>query len=114
MFVCTSNSMNIPGTLLDRMEVIRIPGYTEDQKLNIALRYLIPKQLTANGLKEQEIDIKPEAIRDIVRYYTREAGVRGLEREIAKLCRKVVTRHVKNKSIASDVVDSASLEALLG
>jgi len=114
MFVCTSNSMNIPGPLLDRMEVIRIPGYTEDEKLNIALRYLIPKQLAANGLKEQEIDIKPEAIRDIVRYYTREAGVRGLEREIAKLCRKVVTRHVKNKSTASDVVDSASLEDLLG
>src|SRR5690606_21307013 len=91
-----------------------IPGYTEDEKLNIALRYLIPKQLTANGLKEQEIDIKPEAIRDIVRYYTREAGVIGLEREIAKLCRKVVTRHVKNKSTASDVVDSASLEDRLG
>src|SRR5690554_8064093 len=114
MFVCTSNSMNIPGPLLDRMEVIRIPGYTEDEKLNIALRYLIPKQLAANGLKEQEIDIKPDAIRGIVRYYTREAGVRGLEREIAKLCRKVVTRHVKNKSTASDVVDSASLEDLLG
>jgi ATP-dependent Lon protease len=114
MFVCTSNSMNIPGPLLDRMEVIRIPGYTEDEKLNIALRYLIPKQLAANGLKEQEIDIKPDAIRGIVRYYTREAGVRGLEREIAKLCRKVVTRHVKNKSMTSDVIDSASLEDLLG
>src|SRR5690554_77682 len=114
MFVCTSNSMNIPGPLLDRMEVIRIPGYTEDEKLNIALRYLIPKQLAANGLKEQEIDIKPDAIRGIVRYYTREAGVRGLEREIAKLCRKVVTSHVKKKSTKTDVIDSASLEDLLG
>lgn len=114
MFVCTSNSMNIPGPLLDRLEVIRIPGYTEDEKLSIAARYLIPKQMKANGLKEQEVDIKPEAIRDIVRYYTREAGVRGLEREIAKLCRKVVTRHVKAKSIVVDVVDSSVLEDFLG
>jgi ATP-dependent Lon protease len=114
MFVCTSNSMNIPGPLLDRMEVIRIPGYTEDEKLNIALRYLIPKQMEANGLKENEITIKPETIRDIVRYYTREAGVRGLEREIAKLCRKVVTSHVKNKSIKLDVISSDALESLLG
>lgn len=114
MFVCTSNSMNIPGPLLDRMEVIRIPGYTEDEKLNIALRYLIPKQLEANGLKESEITIKPDAIRDIVRYYTREAGVRGLEREIAKLCRKIVTSHVKKKSIKADVIEPDSLENLLG
>lgn len=114
MFVCTSNSMNIPGPLLDRLEVIRIPGYTEDEKLNIALRYLIPKQLKANGLKENEVDIKPEAILDIVRYYTREAGVRGLEREIAKLCRKVVTRHVKDKKLTTDVIDSSSIEDLLG
>lgn len=114
MFVCTSNSMNIPGPLLDRMEVIRIPGYTEDEKLNIALRYLIPKQMEANGLKESEINIKPDAIRDIVRYYTREAGVRGLEREIAKLCRKVVTSHVKKKSVKVDVIGSDSLENLLG
>ena len=114
MFVCTSNSMNIPGPLLDRMEVIRIPGYTEDEKLNIALRYLIPKQMEANGLKESEINIKPEAIRDIVRYYTREAGVRGLEREIAKLCRKVVTSHVKKKSVKVDVIGQDSLENLLG
>ncbi len=114
MFVCTSNSMNIPGPLLDRMEVIRIPGYTEDEKLNIALRYLIPKQMEANGLKESEINIKPEAIRDIVRYYTREAGVRGLEREIAKLCRKVVTGHVKKKSVKVDVIGPDSLENLLG
>jgi len=114
MFVCTSNTMNIPGPLLDRMEVIRIPGYTEDEKLNIALRYLIPKQLKANGLKDTEIDIKPEAIHDIIRYYTREAGVRGLEREIAKICRKVVTRHVKNKKLGVNVVDSSTLEDLLG
>lgn len=114
MFVCTSNSMNIPGPLLDRMEVIRIPGYTEDEKLNIALRYLIPKQMKANGLTDSEIDIKPEAIRDIVRYYTREAGVRSLEREIAKLCRKIVTRHVKEKRNSVDVVDSSSIEDLLG
>ncbi|HOY23872.1 MAG TPA: endopeptidase La [Cellvibrio sp.] len=114
MFVCTSNSMNIPGPLLDRLEVIRIPGYTEAEKLSIAARYLIPKQMKANGLKENEVDIKQEAIRDIVRYYTREAGVRGLEREIAKLCRKVVTRHVKSKNLTTDVIDSAELEELLG
>lgn len=114
MFVCTSNSMNIPGPLLDRMEVIRIPGYTEDEKLNIAQRYLIPKQLKANGLTEREIDIAPEAIRDIIRYYTREAGVRGLEREIAKLCRKVVTRHVKSGKTTADCIDSSVLEDLLG
>lgn len=114
MFVCTSNSMNIPGPLLDRLEVIRIPGYTEDEKLSIATRYLIPKQMKANGLKENEVDIKQEAIRDIVRYYTREAGVRGLEREIAKLCRKVVTRHVKSKKLTADIIDSAELEELLG
>jgi ATP-dependent Lon protease len=114
MFVCTSNSMNIPGPLLDRLEVIRIPGYTEDEKLSIATRYLIPKQMKANGLKEDEVDIKQEAIRDIVRYYTREAGVRGLEREIAKLCRKVVTRHVKSKNLTADIIDSVELEELLG
>ncbi|GGY71563.1 Lon protease [Cellvibrio zantedeschiae] len=114
MFVCTSNSMNIPGPLLDRLEVIRIPGYTEDEKLSIATRYLIPKQMKANGLKENEVEIKPEVIRDIVRYYTREAGVRGLEREIAKLCRKIVTRHVKLKKLTVDVIDSAELEDLLG
>lgn len=114
MFVCTSNSMNIPGPLLDRMEVIRIPGYTEDEKLNIALRYLIPKQMKANGLTAKEIEIEPEAIRDIVRYYTREAGVRGLEREIAKLCRKIVTRHVKERKSTADQVTPASLEDLLG
>ena len=90
MFVATSNSLNIPGPLLDRMEVIRIPGYTEDEKLSIATRYLIPKQLKANGLKAAELAIGEDAVRDIVRYYTRESGVRNLEREISKICRKVV------------------------
>src|SRR5690554_3446228 len=90
MFIATANSLNIPGPLLDRMEVIRIPGYTEDEKINIATRYLVPKQLKANGLKEGELKISEGAIRDIVRYYTRESGVRNLEREIAKICRKVV------------------------
>jgi ATP-dependent Lon protease len=90
MFICTSNSMNIPTALLDRMEIIRIPGYTEDEKRNIATRYLVPKQIENNGVKEEELVISEEAILDLIRFYTREAGVRGLEREIAKLCRKVV------------------------
>ncbi len=94
MFVCTSNSMNIPEPLLDRMEVIRIPGYTEDEKVNIAERYLIPKQKKNNGLREGELEFTAEAIRGLIRYYTREAGVRGLEREIAKICRKVVKENV--------------------
>ena len=90
MFVATSNSLNIPGPLLDRMEVIRIPGYTEEEKLNIAMRYLLPKQIKANGLKPDEVKISEAAVRDIVRYYTRESGVRNLEREISKIARKVV------------------------
>ncbi len=90
MFVATANSLNIPGPLLDRMEVIRIPGYTEDEKLNIAERYLLPKQIKANGLKPDELAVGEDAIREIVRYYTRESGVRNLEREISKICRKVV------------------------
>jgi ATP-dependent Lon protease len=90
MWVATANSLNIPGPLLDRMEVIRIPGYTEDEKLAIALRYLLPKQIKANGLKPDEVTVDGEAVRDIVRYYTRESGVRNLEREISKICRKVV------------------------
>ncbi len=90
MFIATSNSMNIPAPLLDRMEVIRIPGYTEEEKLAIALRYLLPKQLKANGLKDGELSVEKEAVRDIVRYYTRESGVRSLERELAKISRKVV------------------------
>ncbi|MGS2722285.1 endopeptidase La [Porticoccus sp. GXU_MW_L64] len=116
MFICTSNSMNIPEPLLDRMEVIRIPGYTEDEKINIAKRYLEPKQRKANGLKDTELDIGEQALQDIVRYYTREAGVRGLERELAKVCRKVVTEHVKaNKGKElSTSVGPQQLEDLLG
>jgi ATP-dependent Lon protease len=90
MFVATANSMNIPPALLDRMEVIRLSGYTEDEKVNIAGNYLIPKQIKVNGLKEDEISISEKSVRDIVRYYTREAGVRNLEREISKICRRVV------------------------
>ena len=118
MFICTSNSMNIPGPLLDRMEIIRIPGYTEEEKLNIARRYLLPKQRKANGLREDECDVTDDALRDLIRYYTREAGVRGLERQIAKVCRKVVTsqvRHGKARNKAQpEVVDAASLEAYCG
>ncbi len=114
MFLCTSNSMNIPGPLLDRMEVIRLPGYTEDEKVNIAKKYLVPKQMGRNGLKKGEIAIAEAAIRDIVRYYTREAGVRGLDREIAKLCRKVVTEHVKHKTLKEVSIDAAHLEDYLG
>ena len=94
MFVCTANTMNIPGPLLDRMEIIRIPGYTEDEKLSIAKRYLLTKQLAANGLSPIELALKDDAIVDLIRYYTREAGVRSLEREIAKICRKVVKEHL--------------------
>jgi len=113
MFLCTSNSMNIPPALLDRMEVIRLPGYTEDEKINIATKYLSPKQIQTNGLKKGELEIEVEAIRDIIRYYTREAGVRGLERQIAKVCRKVVKEHSNTKKF-SVIVGAASLEALLG
>jgi len=116
MFVCTSNSMDIPPALLDRMEIIRIPGYTEDEKLNIAKRYLVPKQLKNNGIKETELSFADEALMDLIRYYTREAGVRGLEREIAKVCRKVVKNHsLEDKpSAASVVVDSSNLEDYSG
>ena len=93
MFVATANSMNIPGPLLDRMEVIRLPGYTEDEKTHIAKNYLLPKQIKNNGLRQDEIKMGEPAIRDIIRYYTREAGVRNLEREISKICRKVVMKH---------------------
>ena len=95
MFVCTSNSMNMPAPLLDRMEIIRIPGYTEDEKLNIAKRYLVPKQIKNNGLGEVEIDVPDRVLTDLIRYYTKEAGVRGLDREIAKLARKVVRRRIE-------------------
>ncbi|PBJ82196.1 endopeptidase La [Lysobacteraceae bacterium NML93-0399] len=123
MFVATSNSLNIPGPLLDRMEVIRIPGYTEDEKLNIATRYLLPKQLKANGLKAEELKVSEGAIRDIVRYYTRESGVRNLEREIAKVCRKVVKEIAlagpvvgkgKAKGIKSVKVTEKNLDTYLG
>lgn len=125
MFVATSNSLNIPGPLLDRMEVIRIPGYTEDEKLNIATRYLVTKQIKANGLQPEELEIGSDAIQDIVRYYTRESGVRNLEREIAKICRKVVKeialagpqpvkakKGTKKKALVS--VSSKNLDKYLG
>ncbi|MBE9537856.1 MAG: endopeptidase La [Proteobacteria bacterium] len=114
MFICTSNTMNIPGPLLDRLEVIRIPGYTEDEKLNIALRYLIPKQLKVNGLKKDEITITEEAITYIVRYYTREAGVRALEREIAKICRKMVKAFALGDHEGTTKIDGEMVTELLG
>jgi len=125
MFIATANSLNIPGPLLDRMEVIRIPGYTEEEKINIAQRYLLTKQIKANGLREDEIHVSEPAIRDMVRYYTRESGVRNLERELAKICRKTV----KELTLAADkakkqdktpkkrgkvTVDSKNLERYLG
>ena len=114
MFICTANSMNIPGPLLDRMEVIRIPGYTEDEKVKIAEKYLVPKQLKANGLKDSELKITEEALKDTIRYYTKESGVRGLDRDIAKICRKTVTKHVRVKGPMIDRVDSDELEEMLG
>ncbi|CAM3091497.1 ATP-dependent proteinase. Serine peptidase. MEROPS family S16 [Pseudomonas gessardii] len=113
MFLCTSNSMNIPPALLDRMEVIRLPGYTEDEKINIAVKYLAPKQIAANGLKKGEIEFEVEAIRDIIRYYTREAGVRGLERQLAKICRKAVKEHALEKRFSVKVT-ADDLEHFLG
>ncbi len=114
MFVATSNSMKIPGPLLDRMEVIHLSGYTEDEKWNIANRYLIPKQLKNNGLKETELTMSEAAIRDIIRYYTREAGVRGIEREIAKIFRKVVKEILLNKKIKKVAITSRNIEKYLG
>ncbi|MEL0037700.1 MAG: S16 family serine protease, partial [Halieaceae bacterium] len=114
MFVCTSNTMNIPGPLLDRMEVIRLPGYTEDEKLNICERYLLPKQVRQNGLKAGEMSIDEQALLDVIRYYTREAGVRSLEREIAKICRKMVKRFATGESDGSVTVTSDMLADLLG
>lgn len=114
MFVATSNSMNIPGPLLDRMEVIRLSGYTEDEKLNIAMRHLLHKQMERNGLKAKELIVKEEAILDIIRYYTREAGVRNLEREISKICRKAVKNLLLDKSLKQVVVDSSNLHDYLG
>jgi len=114
MFVATANTMNIPGPLLDRMEVIRLAGYTEDEKINIAMRYLLPKQLKNNGLLENEVSISKDVIRDIVRYYTREAGVRNLEREISKICRKVVKELLLKEKQGAVNVGSDNLGDYLG
>lgn len=114
MFVATANTMNIPGPLLDRMEVIRLAGYTEDEKINIAMRYLLPKQLKNNGLKATEVKIEQDVVQDIVRYYTREAGVRSLEREISKICRKVVKELLLKEKLGHVRVDSDILADYLG
>jgi ATP-dependent Lon protease len=114
MFVATSNSFNIPPALLDRMEVIRLSGYTEDEKTNIAQRYLLPKQVKNNGLKAEEISVAESAIRDIIRYYTREAGVRSLEREISKICRKVVKMLLLKKQDKKVSVTSKNIDKFLG
>ncbi len=114
MFIATSNSMNIPPALLDRMEVIRLSGYTEDEKVNIALRYLLPKQAKNNGVKDEEMEITESAVRGIVRYYTREAGVRSLEREISKICRKVVKATQLKQAVGKVVVTDANLNDYLG
>lgn len=114
MFVATSNSYNIPPALLDRMEVIRLSGYTEDEKTNISLRYLLPKQVKNNGLKDEEISVSEAAVRDIIRYYTREAGVRSLEREISKICRKVVKMLLLKKSDKKVSVTPKNLDKFLG
>ncbi|GHE22715.1 endopeptidase La [Halomonas urumqiensis] len=118
MFICTANSMNIPGPLLDRMEVIRLPGYTEDEKLAIAKRYLVPKQLTANGLKEDELSLSDDAVMELIRYYSREAGVRELERQIAKVCRKVLRERLeqeaKEGALAPVTLAAADIEPYAG
>ena len=114
MFVATANSLNIPPALLDRMEVIRLAGYTEDEKINIALNYLLTKQITTHGLKANEISVTQSALRDIVRYYTREAGVRSLEREIAKICRKVVKTLLVEKKTSKVTVSARNLDKYLG
>ncbi|MCP5152026.1 MAG: endopeptidase La [Ectothiorhodospiraceae bacterium] len=114
MFVATANTMNIPPPLLDRMEVIRLSGYTEDEKVNIATRYLIPKQMTNNGLEQSELQVSEAAIRDVIRHYTREAGVRNVEREMAKICRKVVREKVSGKSKETIKITPRNLEKYLG
>jgi ATP-dependent Lon protease len=114
MFVATSNSMNIPPALLDRMEVIRLAGYTEEEKINIAIRYLLPKQMVNNGVKKGELAVSEDAVRDIVRYYTREAGVRALERELSKICRKVVKGVLLRKIKVPAKVDAGALAEYLG
>ena len=114
MFVATSNSMNIPPALLDRMEVIRLSGYTEDEKTNIAMKYLLPKQMGNNGVKDEELQITEDAVRDMVRYYTREAGVRSLERELSKICRKVVKALLLKTMAPQVIVNAANLHEFLG
>ena len=114
MFVATANTMNIPAPLLDRMEVIRLSGYTEDEKVNIAQRYLTPKQIKSNGLSEEEISVSESAIRDIIRYYTREAGVRNLEREISKICRKVVKNILLVQTKSQVQITAKNLQEYLG
>jgi len=114
MFVATANSLNIPPALLDRLEVIRIPGYTEDEKLHIGVRYLLPKQMESHGLKDHEIEVEESALTDIIRYYTRESGVRNLEREIAKICRKVVKKLALDKDSDKITVSDKNLDDYLG
>ena len=114
MFVATANTMNIPPPLLDRMEVIRLSGYTEDEKVNIAMRYLLPKQMTNNGVKKGELDVSEAAVRDIIRYYTREAGVRALERELSKICRKVVKGSLLKKERVKSKITPRNLDKYLG
>jgi ATP-dependent Lon protease len=114
MFVATANTMNIPAPLLDRMEVIRLSGYTEDEKTNIALRYLLPKQMTNNGVKKDELEVSDAAVRDIIRYYTREAGVRALERELSKICRKVVKNALLKEGEKKVKVTPRNLDKFLG
>jgi ATP-dependent Lon protease len=114
MFICTANTMDIPAPLLDRMEIIRISGYTEDEKLNIASKYLLPKQLKKNGLLKKELSIEEETIINIIRHYTKEAGVRGLEKQLAKLCRKIVIKNTRKETHDSFLVTSNNLEELLG
>ncbi len=114
MFVATANTLNIPGPLLDRMEVIRIPGYTEDEKLHIASKYLLPKQMEQHGLQDTELQISNQVLVDIVRYYTRESGVRNMEREIAKICRKTVKKLALDKKLSKVTISSRNLESFLG
>src|SRR5690606_16137424 len=116
MFVATANTLNIPPALLDRMEVIRLSGYTEDEKLNIAKRYLLPKQMKNHGLEEGELIMSESALRDIVRHYTRESGVRNMEREISKICRKVVKAIVSKKEESNEgvTINSRNLSKYLG
>ncbi|MDR2625122.1 MAG: endopeptidase La [Zoogloeaceae bacterium] len=114
MFVATANSLNLPAALLDRMEIIRLAGYTEDEKVNIAMRYLLPKQMKNNGVKKTELSVTESAVLDIVRYYTREAGVRSLDREISKICRKVIKTLLMKKRNSKVIVNTKNLEKFLG